>query len=169
MITLKNTASCFLLNGDDILLMKRAMHRTLSPGQWASVGGHIEAHEFDKPETACLREIWEETGIAASDISGLTLRYIHMRRERDQIGLQYIFFARTTVRELIRTDEGDLFWIPKSELFDRVFPIGTEAILRSEFGPGRDDPRVQVMSRGPVVGMKEQTWKDMRFFALEEA
>jgi 8-oxo-dGTP diphosphatase len=49
---------CFLLNGEDVLLL----HRRFPPNQglWNGVGGHIETGET--PREAVIREVGEETG-----------------------------------------------------------------------------------------------------------
>lgn len=167
MITLKSVASAILVNGDDVLLMKRALTKTLSPGHWAPVGGHIEPHEFTEPETACLREIFEETGIPPEAVRDFTLRYIHMRREGDRIGQQYVFVGRTDERNLIDTDEGELFWIPRDRLFDREFPIGTEAMLRDWLAAPPDSPVKAFMKKRNADGIAA-TWRDYAFVPLEE-
>ena len=133
MITLRNTASAFLTNDQDILLMKRSIAKKLNPGTWASIGGHIEPNEFDNPRTACLREIYEETGIEESNIKDLVLRYMIIRREEDKVGLQYVYFGTTDIRQLSDTDEGELFWISKDTIFEKELPIVTKSILSHYF------------------------------------
>jgi 8-oxo-dGTP pyrophosphatase MutT (NUDIX family) len=54
------TASAVLWRGDEILVMKRA--GGFSSGGWFFPGGHLEAGE--RPDEACARELFEETGIA---------------------------------------------------------------------------------------------------------
>ncbi|QHQ60211.1 NUDIX domain-containing protein [Anaerocolumna sedimenticola] len=63
MIKLRNMATAYLMNRNEFLLMKRAAGRNLAPGLWAGVGGHLEPEELNSPKEACLREIYEETGI----------------------------------------------------------------------------------------------------------
>ena len=51
---------CFVFNGDDLLLMRRAAHKRVFPNRYNGVGGHIERDE--DPYTSAKREILEETG-----------------------------------------------------------------------------------------------------------
>ena len=57
------SASVVLWRGDEILVMKRA--GGFSAGGWFFPGGHVEQGE--RPDEACARELFEETGIAMPD------------------------------------------------------------------------------------------------------
>lgn len=130
MIKLRSMATAFLTNNGDFLLMKRAVNRKFAPGIWAGVGGHLEADEINDPRKACIREIYEETGICEKDLVDLKLKYIIMRRSRDEIRIQYVYLAKTTIRQVVNTDEGELFWINKDELFDRELSATSRMTLK---------------------------------------
>lgn len=130
MITLRSMSVAFLMNEQDFLLMKRSAGRKLMPGIWAGVGGHLEPEEINEPETACLREIYEETGLTKNQLSDLELKYILLRRSRDEIRIQYVYFAKTTTRQVKPTEEGELYWIKRGELFDRDFSATTGFVLK---------------------------------------
>ncbi|MEI2688218.1 MAG: NUDIX domain-containing protein [Anaerolineae bacterium] len=57
---------CFLLHGDDVLLIQRARHKRLFPGKVNGVGGHVEPGEDVAASAA--REIYEESGLAVDDL-----------------------------------------------------------------------------------------------------
>lgn len=116
MILFRNIATAFLINGNDFLLSKRSMEKKIAPGAWYGVGGHIEPIEINNPFSACLREIYEETGIKEKDIDNLKLRYILLNRSKDEIVVNYIYFGTTKNRQVIDSDEGKLYWIPKEIL-----------------------------------------------------
>src|ERR1041385_7859600 len=44
-----------------VLLMKRSEHVTFLPGVWEDIGGRLK--QFEEPEDALRREVWEETGL----------------------------------------------------------------------------------------------------------
>lgn len=129
MIKLRETTTAYLLNGSDILLMKRADSRKFAPGVWAGVGGHVEPNELNNPYATCVREIFEETGIQINQIENLTLRYIVLRRSQSEIRLQYVYFGDTNCRDIIDTEEGKLYWIDKNHLFDRQLSVTSRLSL----------------------------------------
>jgi 8-oxo-dGTP diphosphatase len=109
---------CFVLNGDDVLLMKRAPHKRIFPNRYNGVGGHIERHE--DPRTSAKREIKEETGLTPYD---LKLRAIYNVDAGEVTGIVlFIFTAWSDERFVTTSNEGTLHWVKRRELglFDLV-------------------------------------------------
>lgn len=103
---------CFVLNGSDVLLMKRAPHKRVFPNQYNGVGGHIERDE--DPFTSAKREILEETGLTVDD---LQLRAVYNIDAGADTGIVlFVFTAESTSREVIANEEGMLHWIPQSDV-----------------------------------------------------
>ena len=104
---------CFVLNGDDVLLMKRASHRRVFPNKFNGVGGHIERDE--DPYAGAIREIKEETGL---DVHNVILRSIHNIDAGQASGiLLFVFTAMSTSREFIDDgEEGTLHWVNRNTL-----------------------------------------------------
>ena len=105
---------CFVLNGVDVLLMKRAPHKRVFPNQYNGVGGHIERDE--DPLTSAKREILEETGLI---VTNLQLRAIYNIDVKAATGIVlFVFTAECDIREVIANDEGTLHWRrqPRSKL-----------------------------------------------------
>jgi 8-oxo-dGTP diphosphatase len=99
---------CFITNGDDVLLMKRAETKRIFPGRYNGIGGHIERDE--DPYTSALREIKEETGLV---INELTLRGIYNVDAGQEVGITlFIFTGASNSRDVSAGDEGSLHWIP---------------------------------------------------------
>lgn len=99
---------CFIRHGDDVLLLKRGMHKRVYPGRYNGVGGHLERDE--DPLTGAIREMQEETGLSVEDVR---LRgIIHVDAGGANGIIVFVFTARATTRELITTDEGTLEWVP---------------------------------------------------------
>ncbi|MDF2670167.1 MAG: hydrolase [Paenibacillus sp.] len=134
-------AAAILFNGNDVLMMKRSERRTLNPGLWATVGGHVEGYELANPIQACVREITEETGFEPQDVHELTLRYILMRNNRGEFRQQFIYVGSVTRRDFHQTDEGELHWIPFEELLNRPLPYIFRATLE-HFQFNRFSPHV---------------------------
>lgn len=104
---------CFVVNGDDVLLMKRSPHKRVFPNKYNGLGGHIERDE--DPLNGARREIMEESGLAISDIQ---LRAVHHIDAGASTGIMlFIFVASSTDREItVSSDEGTLHWVSRSEL-----------------------------------------------------
>jgi len=136
LIRTRMLATAMLFNGNDLLMMKRALTRTLNPGMWAAVGGHLEPEEINDPRTACLREIFEETGLRESDLTDMHLQYILIRLNQQEIRQQYIYTAHTTRRDVAQTDEGTLHWIPRDQVLGRDIPFIFHKLLEHYFAAG---------------------------------
>jgi 8-oxo-dGTP diphosphatase len=113
-LTIPRTLS-FVMNGDDILMMKRAPHRRVFPNQYNGLGGHIERDE--DPLTGAIREIKEESGL---DVHSVRLRTIHNIDAGKDTGIMlFVYTAVADTRDVIQdTAEGTLEWIPKSKILD---------------------------------------------------
>lgn len=142
MITLRVMATAFLSNGSDMLLMKRSANRKLAPGMWAAVGGHVETYEINTPENACLREVYEETGLCREDIINLKLRYIVLRRKHDEIRVQYIYFGEAIRKDVGKTEEGELFWIDFGNVPDLEMTPSINYVLKHYFEIGISNENV---------------------------
>lgn len=105
---------CFILNGDDVLLMKRASHKRIFPNRYNGVGGHIERNE--DPLSSAYREIREETGLEVRD---LHLRAVYNVDAGDEVGIGVLIFtAISDQRTTTESDEGTLHWIPRVEVLN---------------------------------------------------
>ncbi|MBC7870879.1 MAG: NUDIX domain-containing protein [Chitinophagaceae bacterium] len=99
---------CFILNGDDVLLMKRASHRRVFPNKYNGVGGHIERDE--DPLTSARREIKEETGLEVRDLRLCAVYNIDAGATTGIV--LFVFTAISDQRDVIaREEEGTLHWI----------------------------------------------------------
>ena len=115
---------CFVLNGNDILLMKRSPQRRVFPNRYNGVGGHIERDE--DPLTSARREILEETGLVVRDTR---LRAVYNIDAGGESGiLLFVFTAVSDRREFVEDGtEGTLHWIGRDQLesYDLVEDLPT--------------------------------------------
>jgi 8-oxo-dGTP diphosphatase len=145
---------CFVQNGDDVLLMKRAAHKRVFPNRYNGVGGHVERDE--DPLTSVRREILEETGLVVRD---LRLRAIyHVDAGADTGIVVYAFTAYSDNRNVVANDEGSLHWIPRQQLgeYDLVddlpillprmlaMPTGVPPLFVHMSYDERDHPVIQI-------------------------
>ena len=106
---------CFVLNGDDLLLMKRAAHKRVFPNHYNGVGGHIERDE--DPYTGARREILEETGLY---VEKLQLRAVYNVDAGAKTGIILFVFTCISQSREFESDEreGTLRWIPRQEVMN---------------------------------------------------
>lgn len=80
--------------------------------KWIGVGGHLE--EGESPEECLLREVMEETGLTLHSyrFRGL-VTFVLLGVETEYMCL---YTADDFEGDLIECDEGNLEWVPKSEV-----------------------------------------------------
>lgn len=100
---------------DQVLLVQRGADVKRLPSAWESPGGKIDAHE--DPETAAIREVFEETGIQLSNLELFERRNV-VSKESDEIFPTYIFFGKSDDEPVI--GEPDVFqnvqWCDKQDV-----------------------------------------------------
>jgi 8-oxo-dGTP diphosphatase len=127
---LRQMAAAFIYRDGKYVMIKKTSSKLSESEFWSGLGGHMEAHEINDPVKACLREVYEESGIRAEEIVGLKLRYLLLRQKEDEIRVQYVFFGRTMKKDLVSSDEGELFWINEDEIYDRNMSSVIREMLR---------------------------------------
>lgn len=131
---------CFVLNGDDILLMKRGAHKRVFPNQYNGLGGHIERDE--DPFTSARREILEESGL---DVRDVTLRAVYNIDTGESTGIVlFVFTGISSSRAVIANDEGTLHWVPRDRLLSLDLVEDLPVILPRVLTMATDAPPVFV-------------------------
>lgn len=124
---MRNTTLCYVeKNGCYLMLHRTKKENDQNHDKWIGVGGKFE--DGESPEDCLLREVKEETG--------LTLTRYRMRGVvtfvLDGWGTEYmyLFTADGYTGELIDCDEGQLEWVPKSEIYELPIWEGDKIFLR---------------------------------------
>lgn len=110
---MKNTTLCYIEKDDSYLMLHRVKKvNDENQDKWIGVGGKFEPEE--SPEDCLLREVKEETGLRLTDY-----RYRGMVTfVSNEWGTEYmhLFTASGFEGEMKICDEGELVWVPKSEI-----------------------------------------------------
>lgn len=122
---MRNTTLCYLEKDDQYLMLLRNKKEVdENKGKWIGVGGHFE--DGESPEDCLIRETLEETGLQLTDYRCRGI----VTFVSDEWGTEYmhLFTATGFSGEMTPCNEGELKWIPKSEIMelnlwegDRIF------------------------------------------------
>ncbi len=123
---MKLTTLCYIMNGDDVLMMWRNKKANdINHHKWIGVGGKFLPNE--SPDECVRREVHEETGLRLYDYSYagiVTFLYDDAPAE-----YMHIYRAKSHERTVIPCDEGELSWIPKDKVIDLALWPGDRLFL----------------------------------------
>lgn len=128
-----STTLCYIEKDDKYLMLHRVKKENdANHDKWIGVGGKFETGE--SPEECLLREVKEETGLT---LTKYRLRGI-VTFVSDEWEGEYMYLYTATeyegeITELafnIECDEGNLVWVPKSELFNLNLWEGDKIFLK---------------------------------------
>ncbi len=124
---MKLTTICYIDNGDSYLMMLRNKKKNdVNEGKWLGIGGKFEPGET--PEECVCREVYEETGLILDDyVMRGVITFSSAGWEDEYI---YVFTSSDFHGELAECDEGDLKWIPKTDLLDIGIWEGDKIFLK---------------------------------------
>lgn len=108
-----NTTLCYILRGDECLMLHRVKKENdLNKDKWIGIGGKFEDKE--SPEDCLLREVREETGLTLTDYAYRGI--VTFVSDRWPTEYMHLFTADGFEGELKQCDEGELEWLPWEEL-----------------------------------------------------
>ena len=126
------TTLCYIEKDEKYLMLHRVKKENdCNKDKWIGVGGKFEAGE--SPEECLLREVKEETGLTLTSyrFRGL-ITFVS-----DEWGTEYMhlftadaYEGELPVKGLEACDEGELVWVPKSEIESLKLWEGDKIFLR---------------------------------------
>lgn len=127
---------CFVLNGDEVLLIKRSLHKRLFPGKVNGLGGHVEPGE--DVLSSARRETLEESGLAVDDfwLAGV----VHVEGGLGQAAaladgtlpgvMILVTVGSAPGRDVRASEEGELIWAPLADVDGLDWVDGDARLLR---------------------------------------
>lgn len=127
---LRNMATVYIKKNDKMLLLDRIGSKVVDRS-WCGVGGHFEPDEVNDAKAAVLREMNEEIGLTENDLKNLDLRYIALRLVKDELRMNYYFFADLEEHAKMNYDcnEGILEWVSFEEVNNRKMPYTAQKVI----------------------------------------
>jgi len=96
------------------MLFRNKKENDLNEGKWVGVGGKFEENET--PEECLVREVKEETGLTLTDWHFYGI--VNFFSDKWENEAMYLYKGTAFIGELINSAEGELKWIPKTEVLD---------------------------------------------------
>jgi 8-oxo-dGTP pyrophosphatase MutT (NUDIX family) len=124
-----------LLQREDgrLLLLKRSEAVGTFRGLWAGVSGFIED---PTPRAAGEREVWEETGVASSDLTLRAAGELVCVRYHDEIFAIHPFLFAVRSPQIRLNEEHTTFdWVEPSEIYRRATPPKLGRVWEAVSGP----------------------------------
>ncbi|BCK78232.1 hypothetical protein MM35RIKEN_04240 [Vescimonas fastidiosa] len=124
---MKNTTLCYLLQGDQVLLLHRVKKENdLNHDKWIGIGGKFE--EGESPEECLLREAWEETGLTLTDYRyrGI-VTFVSNEWEGEYM---HLYTATGWTGALKECNEGVLEWVSREKMKELPQWEGDRIFLR---------------------------------------
>ena len=126
-LKMRNTTLCYIEKDDKYLMLHRVKKENdQNKDKWIGVGGKFE--DGETPEDCVRREVLEETGLTLTEykyrgivtfvLKGWGTEYMHL------------FTATGFTGEMKTCDEGDLVWMPKSEIENLEIWEGDKVFFR---------------------------------------
>lgn len=139
---LRNMATIYIKKDHKMLLLDRIGSKVVNRS-WCGVGGHFEPDEVNDAKAAVLREMNEEIGLTETDLDNFDLRYIALRLVKDELRINYYFFADLKDHAEINydCDEGIPEWVSFDEVNNRKMPYTAQRVIEHylETGIHTDD------------------------------
>ncbi len=156
---LRNMTSVYLTGEQGILCLYRIGSRVANHKYIGSAGGHFEKDELNDAYRCILREMREELGLGASDVTDLRMRYITYRLKDGEIRQNYYFFGKLAVERDLKSSEGILQWIPYDGFDALNMPASAKHMILHYLSVGRFDEKL-------YAGITEKC--GTRFVSMEE-
>jgi 8-oxo-dGTP diphosphatase len=163
----RQMATAFLINENKVLMMKKNSSRITDTEFWTGLGGHLEASELKFPKRACIREIFEESGIEENEIEELKLKYILLRIKEEEIRQQFVYFGKTKRSNYINSDEGELHWIDINKILElRLSKIVSFMVKHYSENPNKNEITIGTitLSNGEIPEIQWSELKDPKIF-----
>lgn len=142
---LRNMSTIYLTCNDKILLLYRKGSMVISDSWTGSAGGHFEEKELNNARACVLRELREELSVDEKMIENFNLRYITLRRTKEEIRQNYYFFAELKDGENLQlsSTEGEIKWFPLDDELNKLkMPFTAQYVIEHYLRLGKNTDEI---------------------------
>ena len=134
------TTLIYVTRGDKCLFIRKTREGDMNLDKWLGIGGHFETDET--PEECALRELNEETGISAESLDSFEYRG-HITFLSSEYPSEYMHVFTAELPDGFELparscDEGELCWVPLSDIKDLPIWEGDKIMFDYLFGSMKD-------------------------------
>ena len=116
------TTLCYIEKDDCYLMLHRISKKNdINKDKWIGVGGHFELNE--SPEECLLREVKEETGLLIENPKLCGVKQFKISKTGERF-ICLFFKTDKFTGKLSSSDEGEVFWIKRTDLENYVLADG---------------------------------------------
>ncbi|MBD3280695.1 NUDIX domain-containing protein [Candidatus Dojkabacteria bacterium] len=115
---------CFITNGDEFLMLKRAQSKKIDPGKLNGIGGRVDPGENFLE--AAIREIEEETGYVLDEKAFKLVGVIRLEGGYSEDWVMCFFKVEVSSKQIPignKTDDGELLWLHKDKILDSGYEL----------------------------------------------
>ena len=133
------TTLIYVTSEDECLFIRKTSEDDINYAKYLGIGGHFETDE--SPEECVLRELYEEAGIKAGDLTDFRYRglvtFVSKQYDNEYMHVFTASLARGLRPASDACDEGELFWVPVSEIMDLPVWEGDKLMFAKLFSDDR--------------------------------
>ncbi len=139
-VYLRPCAGVILRCGEKVLMHRRSDRAKFMPGRLSTPGGHVEENELATPKLAAVWELCEETGLMATMLHDVRLRYAKLEVNGGHVVVALDYEAWTDAEHPLSGDgEGEPCWLPCAEILDLPLTPMSRVMMRHYLNEARRD------------------------------
>ncbi len=127
---IRNLSAIYIIKDNQVLLLYKEKSRLFKNPIWVTIGGHFEEIDKGNPLACAKRELHEEIGLTFDDFKEAQLKYVTIRKTKDEIRQQYVYmvYPKDGITIPDTCDEGKLEWVDIDKLSSKKISVTNMAV-----------------------------------------
>jgi 8-oxo-dGTP diphosphatase len=157
------TTLIYITRGSDCLFIRKTRKGDMNLDKYLGIGGHFESDE--SPEECVLRELYEESKISSDSLGDFSYRglitFISSEYPTEYMHVFTASLPEDFVLPVTDNDEGELCWVPLSDIKELPIWEGDKIMFDHLFGCKKDSGFFSMKFRyegDRLVSHEETSW-----------